>query len=424
MAPRIGFAYDIKGDSRWKAYGSYGKYFDITKLEMPRGSFGADHWIQYYWTLETLDWPSLNCQEGPTGCPGTFIEQVDLRHPANQADPALTAYFGREQNTVEPNLKPVQTGELTFGLDHELNRTMSVGVRYTRKWLDRTIEDVGIIVPGVGEVFFIANPGYGVAEQILPKPAPVLPTAVRDYDGVEFRLMKRLSNNWSLNTSYTWSRLWGNYGGLASSDENGRTSPNVERYFDGQYLVFDSKGQPVEGLLPTDRPHYFKAQATYDTPWGTGIGLFAQVMSGTPKSTAINLLGFSPTFINGRGDLGRTPVISQLDLYVQHDFRLFGSNRFNINLNVDNIFNTAGVTSYTTTPWRNNFTVPSSLASSSTTPGVLSARDQYLLSGYDPVFLAQAMRSAGGVQRDNSLYGLPSGFQGRRTLRLGFKYIF
>ena len=46
LAPRVGFAYDIKGDSKWKAYGSFGKYFDITKLEMPRGSFGAEHWIQ------------------------------------------------------------------------------------------------------------------------------------------------------------------------------------------------------------------------------------------------------------------------------------------------------------------------------------------------------------------------------------------
>ena len=61
---------------------------------------------------------------------------------------------------------------MTFGLDHEVGSRMSVGVRYTHKWLDRTIEDSGINVPDVGEVFFIANPGFGVAEQILPKPAP------------------------------------------------------------------------------------------------------------------------------------------------------------------------------------------------------------------------------------------------------------
>ncbi len=365
IAPRLGFAYDIKGDSRWKAYGSYGKYFDITKLEMPRGSFGADHWIQYLLDARDarLAVDQLPGRTDRMSRHASSSRSISATPRTRRIRPSRRTSAG-SKTRVDPNLKPVETGELTFGLDHELNRTMSVGVRYTKKWLDRTIEDVGIIVPGVGEVFFIANPGEGVAEQILPKPAPVLPTAVREYDGLEFRLIKRFSNNWSLNTSYTWSRLFGNYGGLASSDENGRTSPNVERYFDGQYLVFDANGQPVTGLLPTDRPHYFKAQATYDLPWGTGIGLFAQVMSGTPKSTAINLLGFSPTFINGRGDLGRTPVTSQIDLYIQHDFRLFGSSRFNVNLNVDNVFNQDAVSSYTTTPWRNNFTVPSSLASS------------------------------------------------------------
>jgi len=83
IAPRIGFAYDVKGDSMWKAYGSFGKYYDITKLEMPRGSFGAEHSITYYYTLDTFDWPGIKCDAGPTGCPGTYIEQNDLRHAAN-----------------------------------------------------------------------------------------------------------------------------------------------------------------------------------------------------------------------------------------------------------------------------------------------------------------------------------------------------
>jgi hypothetical protein len=425
IAPRIGFAYDVKGDSKWKAYGSFGKYFDITKLEMPRGSFGAEHWIQYMWTLDTYDWTSINCQEGPTGCPGTFIEQNDRRHPSNEADPKLTAYFGREQNTIEPDLKPVQTGELSAGLDHELGRTMSVGVRYTHKWLDRTIEDVGVLVPGVGEVFFIANPGEGVAKQILPAPAPPLPKAERNYDGVEFRLIKRFSNRWSLNTSYTWSRLFGNYGGLASSDENGRTSPNVERYFDGIYLVMDKHGDPVYGLLPTDRPHYLKVQATYDLPWGTNVGAFTQVSSGGPLSTSINLLGYSPTFVNGRGDLGRLPTNYQTDLFLQHDFRLPGGHRMNVNLNVDNLFDQSGILNQTTTPWRDSFTIPATFASATSAPGVLSARDNFLLNtGYEPAAIVALQRAAGTRQRDNSLYGKPSSFQGRRQLRLGVKYSF
>ena len=29
IAPRVGFAYDIKGDGQWKAYGSWGVFYDI-----------------------------------------------------------------------------------------------------------------------------------------------------------------------------------------------------------------------------------------------------------------------------------------------------------------------------------------------------------------------------------------------------------
>jgi hypothetical protein len=367
----------------------------------------------------------MDCKEGNTGCPGRFIEEVDLRHAANAADPKLTSYFGHEQNTLDPNLKPVQTGELTFGMDHEVDRTTSLGVRYTHKWLDRTIEDSGINVPGVGEVFFIANPGYGVAKQILPLPAPALPTAQRNYDGVEVRLRKLLTNRWSMNSSYTWSRLFGNYGGLASSDENGRNSPNVDRYFDGIYLLFDSKGKPVTGLLPTDRPHNVKSQVTYDTPWGTNIGLVSNVSSGTPLSTTISLVGYSPTFINGRGDLGRTPVYSQFDLALQHEFKVPRTeNKIKLDANIINLFDQATVMQTTQTPWRDGFQVPASVASATAPAGVLTPRDAYLLKGYDPVGLHQLMLANGSTHRDNSLFGKPSSFQGRREIRLGLKYSF
>jgi hypothetical protein len=247
---------------------------------------------------------------------------------------------------------------------------------------------------------------------------------VRNYDGIELRLTKRLSNNWSAFAGYTWSRLFGNYGGLASSDENGRTSPNVDRYFDGMYLLFDDNGVPVEGLLPTDRPHYFKGQFTYDFKWGTNVGVFTQVSSGTPLSTFISLQGYSPTFVNGRGDLGRTPVFSETGLFVQHDIKLMAGHRVNVNLNIDNLFDQDTVTNITTTPWRDNFAVPASMYSSTTTPGVLSARDNYLLHGYSTTDIVNAMRGANARMRDNGLYGKPSSFQGRRQLRLGIKYSF
>ena len=63
VAPRVGFAYDVNGDGRWKAFGSWGVFYDIFKLELPRGSFGGDKWLEYYYTLDTYDWTNLTASQ-------------------------------------------------------------------------------------------------------------------------------------------------------------------------------------------------------------------------------------------------------------------------------------------------------------------------------------------------------------------------
>ena len=112
IAPRVGFAYDMKGDGRWKAYGSWGMFYDISKLEMPRGAWGADHWIDYHYTLDTFNWPSINC-EGPAG--------LGLRRHVHRAGrPPARVSNDAANNLIDPNLKPIRTQEFTLGLDHEL----------------------------------------------------------------------------------------------------------------------------------------------------------------------------------------------------------------------------------------------------------------------------------------------------------------
>ncbi len=250
IAPRVGFAYDVKGDSQWKVYGNWGVYQDLMKLSLSRILFGADRWVDHFYTLDTFDWQSIQCGYPPVGgpsCPGTFIEQADFRFVANSTTNSL----------VDPDLKPMKTQELTFGMDHELNRTMSLGVRYSHKWLNRTIEAFGVLLPGVGEIYRIANPGFGWDASPLtdPRISPGLncgnckpqPPAKRVYDSVEVRLRKRFSNSWVGTTSYTYSRLFGNYAGLANSDEaasgNARTDPNSSRNFDQLTMYYDHNAE-------------------------------------------------------------------------------------------------------------------------------------------------------------------------------------
>ena len=417
IAPRLGFAYDVKGDGKWKAFGSFGYYYDITKLELPRGSFGGDHWVNYYWTLDTPDYNSIQCGEGPTGCPGQFVEFVDFRHSSNQVDPGFEEYFNRPGMTgIDPNLKPVKEGEYTAGIEHELSRSMSLGVRYVHKWLFRTIEDVGIFFQG-SEIYLISNPGEGLAVSMEPSvPSLITPKPKRQYDGLEVRLNKRFTNNWSGSATYLFSRLYGNYSGLASSDENGRVSPNVNRYYDNTIMSYDANGQAVYGPLQTDRPHNFKLNGVYDFKWGTTVGANWFIQSGIPQSTTFRFSGF-PVFPNGRNDLGRSPVISQLDLNINQEFPLFGHSRINVQANIENVFDQDTWTNYYLLTTQGPSTHRDSL-----TVATPPARSLYGANGrYDMNALISGYT---GTMRTNPFYNTPNVYQGRREIRLQARITF
>jgi hypothetical protein len=341
VAPRLGFSYDVFANGRTKAYGSYGKFYDIMKMELPRGSFGGDKWIYWGFDIDSFDWQNnwtkcTNVTNDPAvkpTCPGmTLRSSIDLRHPSNSADLPL----------VDPNLKPMQSRELSLGMQHELSNTMALGFRWVNKKLIRAIEDVGVhnvhADGSESEDFFIANPGFGVAQKILAAfgcaTCPAMPKATRDYDGYELEFTKRFSANWEFHASYLFSKLRGNYSGLANSDEvtatpgTARTSPNVNRIFDSLFMLFDQKGGEVEGPLGGDRPHQAKAQLSYAFPFGTSVGVSEFYYSGTPTTTEMRFQG-APIFPFGRNDMGRTPNITQTDLTVYHNIRF---SRFNVQL--------------------------------------------------------------------------------------------
>lgn len=339
LAPRLGFAWDLTGDGRSKVYSSWGMFYDIFKLELPRGSFGGDKWLEYYYTLDTFDWPSLttspNC---PPACSGTIIRGaptpdnpiggIDFRHPS----------FGSD--AIEPDLKPMRMQEAVVGFEQQLTAVTAASVRYVHKQIDRAIEDTGALDAAGNEIYIIANPGEGLTELAFTNPAVTLPKPVRDYDAVEFAWDKRYADNWSLRLSYMWSRLHGNYSGLSQGDENGRTSPNVGRLFDYPAMMFDESGQPVFGPLPTDHPHQVKAQGIYSFPFGTSVGANFYIASGLPVSREVGIFPGSnfPVQYHGRLSDGRTDVFSQTDLYVRHEFRAGGDRALQVSLNVLNLF--------------------------------------------------------------------------------------
>jgi hypothetical protein len=346
-APRLGFAYDLKGDGRSKVYGSWGIFYDIFKLNMPRGSFGGEKWISYYYSLDTPNFESISGANGCVpNCPGTFFQSVDFRRPSVKPG----------QDVAPPGtIKPMRTQELSFGFERQLTPTLAATVRYVRKNLDRAIDDIGDLTPQGDELYIIANPGEGLTDVFdistgtsvfRPQgfgPNPVLiamPKATRLYNSVEGRLEKRLSNRWMLISSYTWSRDAGNYSGLSSSDENGRDNPNNSRDYDYPAMSFDQTGKVLDGVFDTDRTHQVKMQALYLTKWGTSLGVNQIAVSGTPISRQVPIIppDSYPIRYRGRNSEGRTPFLTQTDLLVQHAFKVGGGREIQLQANILNVF--------------------------------------------------------------------------------------
>ena len=409
LAPRLGFAYDVFGNSKWKVYGSFGLFYDLMKYEMPRGSFGGDVWTDLVFKLDDPDVfkikPNVR-RTMPADCkalPGC-IDYADWRIPSH--DPS--------ENLIDPDLKPVRSRTWDFGMERAVTDTTAFSVRYTRRQLDRTIEDTGILTEH-GEVYYIANPGLGITAdpKFWPKGFPVTPKAERVYDGVELRVDRRFSRNYQFAASYTISRLWGNYGGLASSDEDGRTSPNVNRYFDLPFMSFDKAGKLVYGRLATDRPHALKFHGYYTLKSKAGSTNFAPVFyafSGTPLTTEVQMVSSVPIFVNGRGDLGRTPVYSQTDFLVSHEFKPSSSReqmRVKLEFNIRNLFNQSTARSY----------YPGYVHVNDGQVNFASELDFFKGFDYKKMMADQKLPT-------DPRFNMASAFQDPRTLLLGFHFYF
>ena len=333
-----------------KAFASWGRYYDWTRYEIARGSYGGDLWHIYYRSLDTLDIASLNMSNMPGrdlwGGPNGFRD-----------------FRGNSIENTDPNIKPMYQDSFNGGLDFQLGARTALGVHYVHNNLGRTIEDLGALVNG-DSIYVIGNPGEG--DNVITPPSypdhrarSPTPKPKRQYDALELTWERRFSKNWFANANYTWSRLYGNYSGTANSDEiqtptTGITSKNAQQQngtiarpgsnshtgWDIDELMWDSHGNlDPRGRLATDRPHVVKLYGAYQFNFGTQLGAFFYGGSGTPITTQVVGLDAYAPMVNGRGDMGRTPVLTRTDLLVSHEFGLADRKRVRLELNIQNLFN-------------------------------------------------------------------------------------
>lgn len=457
IAPRLGGAYDLLHNGKVKLFASYGKFFDIMKYSLPRGSFGGDYWHDCVYAMDFVDYNTItptspggrSCGPGFDPSPGVtagrFIENINWRAPAgNPADPG-----------VDPNLKPFSQHEFLVGTDWAITPKMGLEIRYARKRVDNMIDDMSID----DSTYYIGNPGPSTYSDLLHRPLPAAgfdtaicpdcpraPRATRRYDGLETRLRyhgTRLNGQ----ISYTYSKLTGNFSGLTDTDvtdaSGGRHNANNNRTFDLPEMQYSTTGKVADGPLGTDRPNVLNMAGSYTVKWfgmETMFGVVQTIAQGSPKSTCVPVVDSTSAcqFFDKRGTWAtfsqdpntgvfsldkvehdaRMPVYTQSDFSLNHSFKVSKSNeamRLGFEFNALNLLNQHAVMSYLPNPFgRNNEWLQFTDAS------LLGTDVKKFLTGYDVA--AEATAQGGMVV--NSRYGKPFLFQSARTLRLGVRFTF
>ena len=354
LQPRVGLIYDFTGRGKGKLFVNYARF------------------------LETPIPLDINVRAG-----GDNI-QLDRNANVNRLNAAGAnniiagtasglGCLGCSATPFDPDIKPQTVNEATAGFEYEIARDLAVGVRGIYRAQGSVIEDGSF---DEGHTYFLFNPGESLTDRIARLPPAFdgagnqifgdgiggigegFGRARRYYRAMELTATKRFTNNYQFIASYVYSSLIGNYEGLFRND-NGQSDPNITSLFDLVSLLANGYGR-----LPNDRPHQFKFDGSYRTPFKLLIGGSFRAQSGIPfnqliphpvygnnegfgvvrgtavvpaPNTTINVAAF-PNSVDSVGTT-RTPTTYNLDLNAYYPI-VFSENR-QLRFQVDwfNVFN-------------------------------------------------------------------------------------
>ena len=342
LAPRLGLTWDFTGKGRGKLFANYATFIEVpVPLDVNVRAAGGNVQTDKNFNVNTLNGPA-----------GSLIVNGVSTGSTN---------LGSDATPIDPGLKPQSIGEGSVGFEYEVVKDLALGARGIYRHMRNVIEDGSF---DDGDTYFIFNPGRnepGTTERSACEGGPgrtprCFGRAQRFYRAIELTATKRFTNNYQFIASYVFSSLTGNYEGLFRND-NGQSDPNITSLFDLQSLLDNTYGR-----LPNDRPHQFKFNGSYRTPFKLLISGNFYMQSGTPFNQLIphpiygNNEGFAvqrgtaivpavtatqPGFPNVVDSIGssRTPTTMNLDLGVYYPIKLGEKRELRLTGDWFNVFN-------------------------------------------------------------------------------------
>ena len=351
IAPRLGFSWDIHGDSSAKLFTTLGRsYIPVTANTNIR-STRVETYSQNWYLL-----PDGRKTDG-TEAPVTIGEIVGPKNIRNQTP--------LPERIADKNLTPMYQDEFIVGYQQFITDEWSAGAKFTYKTLQNGMDDFCghdgftkwaqdngydnfnpesmascmLINPGEDITIAMDLQGDGNLTSVTtPNSYHGLPEYQRDYYGLELTAEKAMSDGWSVNISYVLSRTYGNAEGYVNSSL-AQEDPGATQDFDHANFMHGA-----EGYLPTDRTHQFKVFGLYEITEELFVSANISAVSGIPQSCQgfVNTDGMlegngtdaydKPNFagygassfycynddgesvLTQRGDEGRTPWLFKVDL--------------------------------------------------------------------------------------------------------------
>ncbi len=344
-SPRIGVIWDFANNGKSKFYANYGRYYTVIPQDIQTRALGNEYTVFSY-----------NYTQGVPG--GT---------PDNVADPNVFPYAYIQGGQITPSgLKGMYQDEYIAGVEYELVKNWSFGIKGLYKSLGRAVEDrcdltdprlpylASYIPQGSLTTCALVNPGEQGTLGILKdpdNPACYGPdgkltgncesTQVRRYyRGMELTATHRFASNFYMLASYLYSKLEGNYDGN-EKQSTGQQDPNINADFDYIDLVPNNFG-----TLSLNRTHQFKLSGTYAFPFGLTVGTSIRYNTGAPFAVRGYARSgyFSERYLTpGRGYKYDLPAVYEADLHLEYNLRV-GPVTITPVVDVFNLLNRQGVT--------------------------------------------------------------------------------
>ncbi len=260
FAPRVGFAYDLKGDGRWAVRGGYGIFYEVVLINQTLG--------------------------------------LRLNPPFFSGDLALGDGSTVRLSNAFANLAIVTPNLSAFDQNYKLGRVQQFSVNLQHQLTDSLVADIGYVGTRGDRLFRTVNnnqplPGPGSVQSRRPFPMfgamnTVMSLAESQYDGLEGRLEKRFSQGLSFLASYTYSKSMDHASGSGGTADSGVPQNNRDLEAEWGPSVFDMR-------------HRFVFSSIYELPFGPGrrflnqsSGFAAKLLEGWQVNGILTLQGGQP----------------------------------------------------------------------------------------------------------------------------------